>query len=126
MIVSGRTIAVALPISGKRRYNQTNNARSPPESRNLSEPVGAECSADGEGRGFRLSIVRANESSPTYSSRSLKKVAISFDHDQILFSTANPADEVFGRHRLVSPGGRWTKARLIGSKIAKAAERHRP
>ena len=27
MIVSGRTIAVALPISGKRRYNQTNNAR---------------------------------------------------------------------------------------------------
>jgi hypothetical protein len=35
MIVSGRTIAVALPISGKRRYNQTNNARSPPESRNL-------------------------------------------------------------------------------------------
>src|SRR6476660_8912188 len=34
-----------------------------------------------------------------YPSRSLKKVAISFDHDPILFSTANPADEVFGRHR---------------------------
>src|SRR5690349_17591704 len=33
-----------------------------------------------------------------YPSRSLKKVAISFDHDPILFSTANPADEVFGRH----------------------------
>src|SRR3972149_327842 len=34
-----------------------------------------------------------------YPSRSLKKVAISFDHDPILFSTANPADEVFGRHK---------------------------
>src|SRR3989337_1412857 len=34
-----------------------------------------------------------------YPSKSLKKVAISFDHDPILFSTANPADEVFGRHR---------------------------
>jgi hypothetical protein len=34
-----------------------------------------------------------------YPSRSLKTVAISFDHDPILFSTANPADEVFGRHR---------------------------
>src|SRR3972149_6430441 len=33
-----------------------------------------------------------------YPSKSLKKVAISFDHDPILFSTANPADEVFGRH----------------------------
>jgi hypothetical protein len=33
-----------------------------------------------------------------YPSRSLKKVAISFDHDPILFSAANPADEVFGRH----------------------------
>jgi fructokinase len=29
----------------------------------------------------------------------LKKVTISFDHDPILFSAANPADEVFGRHR---------------------------
>jgi hypothetical protein len=36
-----------------------------------------------------------------YPSRSLKKVAISFDHDPILFSTANPADEVFGRHRRI-------------------------
>jgi hypothetical protein len=34
-----------------------------------------------------------------YPSKSLKKVAISFDHDPILFSAANPADEVFGRHR---------------------------
>ena len=34
-----------------------------------------------------------------YPSRSLKKVPISFDHDPILFSTANPTDEVFGRHR---------------------------
>src|ERR1700751_5402506 len=34
-----------------------------------------------------------------YPSRSLKKVAIRFDHDPILFSTANPADEVFGRHK---------------------------
>src|SRR4029079_14429256 len=34
-----------------------------------------------------------------YPNRSLKKVAIRFDHDPILFSTANPADEVFGRHR---------------------------
>jgi hypothetical protein len=34
-----------------------------------------------------------------YPSRNLKKVAISFDHDPILFSAANPADEVFGRHR---------------------------
>jgi nicotinamidase-related amidase len=33
-----------------------------------------------------------------YPSKSLKKVAISFDHDPILFSTANLADEVFGRH----------------------------
>src|SRR4029079_3249201 len=33
-----------------------------------------------------------------YPSKSLKKVAISFDHDPILFSGANPADEVFGRH----------------------------
>jgi hypothetical protein len=33
-----------------------------------------------------------------YPSRSLKKVTISFDHDPILFSTANPADEVFGRY----------------------------
>src|SRR6476659_9430676 len=33
-----------------------------------------------------------------YPSRSLKKVAISFDHDPILFSATNPADEVFGRH----------------------------
>src|SRR6476646_7097098 len=33
-----------------------------------------------------------------YPSKSLKKVTISFDHDPILFSTANPADEVFGRH----------------------------
>src|SRR5690349_19010939 len=33
-----------------------------------------------------------------YPSRSLKKVAIRFDHDPILFSAANPADEVFGRH----------------------------
>jgi Resolvase, N terminal domain len=36
-----------------------------------------------------------------YPSKSLKKVAISFDHDPILFSTANPVDEVFGRHRSV-------------------------
>jgi hypothetical protein len=28
----------------------------------------------------------------------LKKVTIGFDHDPILFSAANPADEVFGRH----------------------------
>jgi predicted metal-binding membrane protein len=28
----------------------------------------------------------------------LRKVTISFDHDPILFSAANPADEVFGRH----------------------------
>jgi transcriptional regulator GlxA family with amidase domain len=33
-----------------------------------------------------------------YPSKSLKKAAISFDHDPILFSTANPEDEVFGRH----------------------------
>src|SRR6185503_7237272 len=32
-----------------------------------------------------------------YPSKSLKKGAISFDHDPILFSTANPADEVFGK-----------------------------
>src|SRR4029078_12080475 len=38
-----------------------------------------------------------------YPSRSLKKVAISFDHDPILFSTANPADEVFGRHSPQQP-----------------------
>ena len=37
-----------------------------------------------------------------YPNRSLKKVAISFDHDPILFSTANPADEVFGKHRFRS------------------------
>src|SRR6478736_4924437 len=35
-----------------------------------------------------------------YPSKSLKKVAISFDHDPILFSTANPEDEVFERHRV--------------------------
>jgi hypothetical protein len=40
-----------------------------------------------------------------YPSISLKKVAISFDHDPILFSTANPADEVFGRHN----GGEWPR-----------------
>jgi hypothetical protein len=40
-----------------------------------------------------------------YSSRSLKKVAISFDHDPILFSTANPADEVFGRHKAAKAEG---------------------
>ena len=34
-----------------------------------------------------------------YPSRSLKKVPISIDHEPILFSAANPADEVFGRHR---------------------------
>jgi hypothetical protein len=28
-----------------------------------------------------------------------KKVAIRFDHEPILFSAANPADEVFGSHR---------------------------
>src|SRR6478672_13427814 len=38
-----------------------------------------------------------------YPSKSLKKVAISFDHDPILFSTANQADEVFGRHRHLTP-----------------------
>src|SRR6476646_4536605 len=37
-----------------------------------------------------------------YPGKSLKKVAISFDHDPILFSSANPADEVFGRHRPLS------------------------
>src|SRR4029077_15481201 len=41
---------------------------------------------------------RERKQSHIYPSRSLKKVAISFDHDPTLFSTANPADEVFGRH----------------------------
>ena len=40
-----------------------------------------------------------------YPSKSPKKVAISFDHDPILFSTANPADEVFGRHRWLVRSG---------------------
>jgi hypothetical protein len=31
-----------LPISGKRRYNQTNNARSPRESRNLFRSLSAQ------------------------------------------------------------------------------------
>src|SRR6185295_3305590 len=44
-----------------------------------------------------------------YPSKSLKKVAISFDHDPILFSTANPADEVFGRHR---SGSRMRRERV--------------
>jgi hypothetical protein len=34
-----------------------------------------------------------------YPSKGLKKVAIGSDHNPILFSAANPADEVFGRHR---------------------------
>src|SRR6476659_1301863 len=104
MMVSGRTIAVALPISGKRRYNQTNNARSPPESRNL---FGAfRCRMFQLWRRMRISAFnrsRERKQSHIYPSRSLKKVAISFDHDPILFSTANPADEVFGRHRSGSP-----------------------
>jgi len=44
-----------------------------------------------------------------YPSRSLKTVAISFDHDPILFSTANPADEVFGRHKGEKPQARANK-----------------
>jgi hypothetical protein len=43
---------------------------------------------------------RERKQSHIYPSRSLKKVAIGFDHDPILFSSANPVDEVFGRHRL--------------------------
>src|SRR5512140_2092524 len=47
-----------------------------------------------------------------YPSRSLKKVAISFDHDPILFSAANPADEVFGRHSssIVAPSCRLSRS----------------
>jgi len=48
-----------------------------------------------------------------YPSRSLKKVAISFDHDPILFSAANPADEVFGRYRV-----RWGGGFVLGTAVA--------
>src|SRR5712692_5445451 len=51
-----------------------------------------------------------------YPSRSLKKVAISFDHDPILFSTANPADEVFGRHRHEG-NWHWNVSTLVNAPI---------
>src|SRR6185312_5490176 len=40
-----------------------------------------------------------------YPSRSLKKVTIRFDDEPILFSAANPADEVFGRRNRIRRRG---------------------
>ena len=61
-----------------------------------------------------------------YPSKSLKNVAFSFDHEPILFSTANPADKVFGRHRTAPPipsGYDFRKGQVIAH-IRSLASRH--